>query len=47
MLIDLKLQGRIAGTMWAGLDLDEVPEQGASPFPYLTLRQVLALSVVC
>lgn len=41
--MDLDLWARCVGTMWQGLDLDERPDQGASPFPYLTLRELLAL----
>lgn len=41
--MDLRIMQRVMGTMWQGLDLDERPEEGPSPFPYLTLRELLAL----
>lgn len=41
--MDLRIMQRVMGTMWQGLDLDERPEQGPSPFSYLTLRELLAL----
>lgn len=30
--------------MWQGLDLDERPDQGPSPIPFLTLRELLQFS---
>ncbi len=45
--MDLRIAVRLPGTMWQGLDLDEAPEQGASPRPFLTLRQLQALPLYC
>lgn len=36
-----KLVELAKGTMWEGLGLDERPQQGVSPFPYLTLAEMI------
>lgn len=41
---NVTLSMRVIGTMYQGLDLDERPEQDASPMPYLTLRELLAFN---
>lgn len=43
--IDAVLLNRLQGTLWQGLALDERPVQGRSPFPFLSLRELLALPV--
>lgn len=40
----IPLSVRVIGTMYQGLTLDARPEQGASPFPYMTLRELLAFN---
>jgi len=42
--MDLRTLHRVPGTIWEGLELDERPEQGVSPFPYLSLTDLVASS---
>ena len=43
----IRRPGSVVGTIWQGLDQDERPDQDRSPWPYLTLREMLALPLYC